>query len=260
MRSRCSSSGAAVLVVAALAGCGGARVARTVPLPAFPDPRGPLDFHVKAAVQRSGVRLEAVTFRAGTRLVPAYLVFPVHRAGRLPGVVFVHGSGGTMGDFVVSATRFALAGGVGLSIQQPNDATSWAPLVDNVRRALDLLASRPDVDAKRLGVAGLSLGAQTAAIVAGVDPRPKVFALMSCRGRRIVLRSLSLARGDRFFVQDGRFDEVVPRPQLLRTISALKALHEPLAITWYPTGHVLDPQAFVRQVGWLRAELHVGSG
>ena len=69
-----------------------------------------------------------------------------------------------------------------MTISQPNDAPTFRPLVVNARRALDVLAARPDVDPKRLGVVGFSLGAQTAAILAGDEPRLKAVGIMSGRG------------------------------------------------------------------------------
>jgi predicted esterase len=130
----------------------------------------------------------------------------------------------------------------------------------NVRRALDVLAARSDVDPQRLGVSGLSLGAETAAIVAGADSRPHVFDLMSTRGRPSVLRYLRRAHDDTFFIQNGKADEVIPRPQLLSTISAIKAIHAPLRIQWYPTRHTLDQDAYLSAVDWLSAKLHAGRG
>jgi len=256
MRFRFSSSAAAAVLAAVLAGCGGG-AARPA---AFPDPGGPLDATGRALAQSSTSRLDLVSFRgAGGKTVEGYLAFS-RRSGRHPAVVFLTGSGGSMTDLASSAVYFANHGGVGLSIQQPADATTWAPLVENVRRALDLLASRSDVDPKRLGIAGLSLGAETAAIVAGVDSRPRVFALMSCRGGPVVLHYLQYARGDTFYVQDGELDEVVPHHQLLLTIHALEALHAPLRVKWYPTGHVLDDAAYKSQVDWLQSELSAGRG
>jgi len=256
MRSRYWSSAAAVLLVSTLVGvgCGGARP------DAFPDPGGPLDMHGRVVASTSAYTLELISFRgAGGRSVDAYLSVP-RRSGRHPGVVFLTGSGGSMLDFVPIELSFAEQGGVGLSIQQPNDATSWKPLVVNVRRALDLLAARPDVDPQRLGVSGLSLGAETAAIVAGVDPRPHVFDLMSARGRPVVLHYLRYAHGDTFYVQNGRADEVIPRPQLIRTIRAIEALHARLRIRWYPTMHTLDQVAYQSAVDWLSAKLHAAHG
>lgn len=254
MRCRCSSSAAAVVALAVLAGCGGAS-ARPAP---FPDPGGPLDAHAHVVARSSASKLELISFRgAGGKRVEGYLASSL-KPGRHAAVVFLTGSGGSMTDFAGAAVYFADHGGIGLSIQQPPDATTWTPLVENVRRALDYLASQSDVDAKRLGVAGLSLGAMTAAIVAGVDPRPHVFGLMSARGAPVVLHYLRYARDDTFYVQDGRADEVVPRPQLVRTIRAIEALHAPLQVRWYPTGHVLDGDAYKSQVDWLRQRLDAG--
>jgi len=247
-----SNAAAAVVGAATLAGCGGG-ASRPA---AFPDPGGPLDATARTVSQNSTARLELVSFRgAGGKTVPGYLGVP-RRSGRHPAVVFLTGSGGSMLDFAGSALYFADHGGVGISIQQPPNAPTWAPLAENVRRALDFLAARPDVDPNRLGVAGLSLGAQTAAIVSGVDSRPKVFGLMSCRGGPVVLRYLRESHGDSFYVQNARFDEIVPRRQLLLTIHAIEAIHAPLRIRWYRTGHVLDTLAYRSEIDWLRSELH----
>jgi len=247
MRSRCSSSAALAAAVAVVAGCGGGSRPS-----AFPDPSGPLDVHMTQLAQNAGAMLEGVTFRgAGGKVVRA-LIASTRRSGRHPAVIFLTGSGGSLTDFLASDVRFAKSGGVGMSIQQPPNATTFAPLVENVRRALDVLVSRSDVDPRRLGIAGLSLGAETAAIVGGVDPRPGVFGLMSCRGSSIVLRYLRLARGS-FFVQDGLLDLVVPHRELKRTIDAI---HGGRRVVWYPDGHTLDPKAFASQLAWLQSELH----
>lgn len=248
-RLRCSSSGlaAAAVLVTALAGCGGGSRPS-----AFPDPSGPLDVHATRLARSPGAELDGVTFRgAGGKVVHALVAF-TRRPGRHPAVLFLHGSGGSMTDFLTSDIEFAKSGGVGMSIQQPNGATTFAPLVENARRALDVLAARPDVDPKRLGVAGISLGAETAAIVGGVDPRPRVFGLMSCRGSPVVVRYLQSARGS-FFVQNGLLDLVVPHRQLKRTIDAI---HGSRRVVWYPDDHTLDPKAYESQLTWLESELH----
>ena len=69
-----------------------------------------------------------------------------------------------------------------MTISQPNDAQTYRPLVVNALRALDLLAARRDVDPTRLGVVGFSLGAQTAAILAGDDPHVKTAGIIGGRG------------------------------------------------------------------------------
>lgn len=52
--------------------------------------------------------------------------------------------------------------------------------VEDTRNALSFLATRPDVDAERIGLIGNSFGAAVAVYTAGVDPR--VAACISCGG------------------------------------------------------------------------------
>jgi dienelactone hydrolase len=65
-----------------------------------------------------------------------------------------------------------------------------APL--DVRRTVDVLAARPEVDAKRIGIAGISLGAIMAAGACGVEPRLQRAALLLGGGD--LLRIVSDAR------------------------------------------------------------------
>lgn len=51
--------------------------------------------------------------------------------------------------------------------------------VEAVRRAIDLLSQRADVDPSRLGVWGLANGAVAAGLLMDVDPRPRVVILQS---------------------------------------------------------------------------------
>ena len=69
-----------------------------------------------------------------------------------------------------------------MTISQPNDAPTFRPLVVNARRALDLLAARSGRRPRRLGLVGFSLGAQTAAILAGDEPRLKAVGIVAGRG------------------------------------------------------------------------------
>jgi dienelactone hydrolase len=127
--------------------------------------------------------VHVVTFD-GARDVNAFLVVP-RSAGRHPAVLFLHGSGGNREDLLLPAIELATRGAVTMTISQPNDAQSFRPLVVNARRALDLLAARRDVDADELGVVGFSLGGQTAAILAGDDPRLKAVGILSGRGELV---------------------------------------------------------------------------
>ena len=212
----------------------------------------PLDVHAKTVAQSPRVTLQQVTFRGyrGT-LVHGYLAVS-RRPGRHPAVLWLHGSGGSDRDFLLSTARWADRGGVGLTISQPNDARSFDPLVGNAERALDLLQARKDVG--QLAIAGLSLGAETAAIVAGDDKRLHVVALESGRGRSEVVLAVQKSNAD-FYVQAGRRDQVIPRPQLQALIGAIRG-H--VVVRWYDLSHVLDQAAYDDQLAWLASELHPG--
>ena len=234
MRSRfwCSA-----LLAAVVAGCGGKHAA-------------PLDVHARTISQSPRVTLQTITFRGFRgQNVQGYLALS-RRPGRHPAVLWLHGSGGSDRDFLLSAARWANRGGVGLTISQPNDATSFEPLVANAERALDLLRARKDVS--RVALAGLSLGAETAAIVAGEDPRLHAVALESGRGRPDVVLAVRKSKAD-FYVQAGLRDQVIPRPQLQALIGAIRG-H--VKVRWYDLPHVLDQAAYDDQLSWLSAELH----
>ena len=97
------------------------------------------------------------------------------------GFVFLGvGSGGLdLGQLIRDA--FGNSGSSGTSVSEAQKRVDERPLnalrrqrdlavadVVAVRRGLDLLAARPDVDPKRLGFLGYSAGARTGALLAGV--------------------------------------------------------------------------------------------
>ena len=199
-----------------LAGCGGGG--------SYTDPHAPLRYGDRVVGSQNGVDVHRIAFAgAGGAPVYGFLATP-HRAGRYPAVLFLHGSGGTSSDFLQWAEALAGVGVVGMTIQQPNDAVDYTPLVVNARRALDALQHLHDVDGSRLGVLGFSLGAQTAAILAGVDGRVRA---ASTRKWACACRT-------------SRSTSSVPQPKRVR---------------WFDAPHTLTYQAFVGQLKWLRDQL-----
>lgn len=180
----------------------------------------------------------------GTR-VAAVLIVP-RAPGRHAAVLFLHGSGGTRADLLVPAAELAARGAVTMTISQPNDAATFRPLVVNARRALDLLEARADVDRKRLGVVGYSLGAQTAAILAGDDPQLKAVGIVAGRGTSLTRYWIARTHAQLYF-QAGTLDQVVPHAQLVALIHA--APGQP-RVSWYPTDHGMSLQSFDDQVAW----------
>lgn len=188
----------------------------------------------------------------GTR-VEGYLVVPRAR-GRHPAALFLHGSGGTRRDLLGHAAVLARHGAVTLTITYPSDPQTYRPLIVDARRALDLLAARPDVDRKRIGVVGFSLGAQIAAILAGDDRRPLAVDIVGGRGNDVTLYWIRRARTHLFF-QAGVHDEVVPHDQLLALIDAAPGHPR---VRWYPVGHLLSQGISDDLVAWQAAELGLG--
>jgi dienelactone hydrolase len=238
MRYLCSCSAALVL----LTGCGSKAAA---PDPFAYDVHRPLAVH-DAGVALSGpkVAVHVVTFK-GARQVNAFLVVP-RRAGPRPAVLFLHGSGGNREDLLLPAIELASRGAVTMTISQPNDAESFRPLVVNARRALDVLAARGDVDPDELGVVGFSLGAQTAAILAGDEPRLKTVGILSGRGGSVPVYWLRRAKAQ-LFLQAGRADDQVGRAGLERLIAAAPGHPR---VRWYTAGHGMNSRAFDDQLTW----------
>lgn len=136
---------------------------------------------------------------AGDR-VPAYLLIPRQLAGQAPAMLCLHqtiplgkgepaGVGGSTN--LQYAAELARRGYVTLAPDYPGFgdyqfdayaagyASTTLKGICNHRRAVDLLASLPEVDPRRLGVIGHSLGGHNALFVAAFEPRLRVV-LTSC--------------------------------------------------------------------------------
>jgi dienelactone hydrolase len=146
-----------------------------------------------------------------------------------------------------------------------------------VRRGIDLLRRRPDVDASRIGFVGWSAGARTGAILAGVEPRFHAVVLMSGGAspissyaarapaslrpaiRRYLgavdpLRYVRRASPSRLLLQDGRRDQVVPRSALA---AMARAAPRGTTVRWYDADHGLNASAYRDQLTWLAQKLRL---
>jgi dienelactone hydrolase len=293
---------AAVLAAAVLStACGGSEEPSASP----PHARGPVspfsyDESRPLAVRDRGrvnedypIAVRDVSFVSGGRRVQAYVAVPP-RAGRRPAAVYLHGSGGSRQDLLLHAVWLAGRGAVTMTLTAPSAASATdasgglsprkalqrqrdLAVADVVaaRRALDLLAARGDVDARRLAFVGYSAGARTGALLAAAEPRLDAVVLMSGGAapveqyaaqapaglrptvRRLLgevdpLRQLPQARAATLLLQDGRRDEVVPRAALDTLVAAAPAGAE---VRWYAAGHALNEAAYREQLDWLGARL-----
>jgi hypothetical protein len=151
----------------------------------------------------------------GIEPVPALLLLPDKRARRAPGLLYLHAHGGTyeLGkEELISGRKVlpayapvcAAKGLVTLAIdswcfsgrKQQEDGRNgewdtfklmlwkgqvlWGMMLFDEVQALTYLASRPEVDAERLGAFGLSMGATKAWWLAALDPRVKLCVDLCC--------------------------------------------------------------------------------
>ena len=289
---KCALGGILVALVAV--GCGGSSGSAAAVGPFAYDAAKPLGFVDRGRVNHGyPVAVDDVSFTSGKDRVSAYLVRPTGKRGKLPAVVYLHGAGGDRQELLVPATWIAARGAIALTITAPSVVAQeprakgvpflrWQADVQErdvvaVRRAVDLLAARKDVDPKRIGFVGWSAGSHTGAILAGVEPRLRAVVLMSCgvapvseytslarpalRGpiKRYLgaidpLRYVRHAHASSLLLQDGRTDTVVPRAALLTVIQATPHGTE---VRWYPAGHALDNGAYRDQLAFLADKLKV---
>jgi hypothetical protein len=165
------------------------------------DRRAPLGVKEHSVEEREGAKVYDITYASpqGGR-VTAYLVAPASN-GRHAGIIFAHPGGGDRKVFLPEALTLARVGAVSLLIDDPsarpaawrrrmfvhaepeNDRAAYIQAIIDLRRGVDLLAARPDVDAKRLGFVGFSFGADLGGILTGVERRIKAYALMGTGAR-----------------------------------------------------------------------------
>lgn len=136
-----------------------------------------------------------ITFAGASGSVKAYLVTPSGQ-GPFAGVLFVHwlGEPATTNrtEFLKEATALASRGTVSLLIDAMWSQPGWyeklvpeevyrhsIDQVIDLRRAMDLLLSRPHIDPARIAYVGHDFGAMYGVIMGAVDSRPKTYVLMA---------------------------------------------------------------------------------
>jgi len=225
-------------------------------------------------------------------------LFRPEGSGVFPVILFVHwyepeAANSNRSQFVDEAKEMARSGAVCLLVEtlwsdldfflkrtQDDDLQNSIEEVVNIRRAMDLLLSQPDVNAKRFAYVGHDFGGMYGVLAGSLDQRPTNYVIMAAtprfpdwylylpklegEARETFIKQMSeidpithvahLAPASILF-QFGRDDPHVPKE---RADEFFAAAHEPKEGKWYQSGHGLNVDAADERKAWLRGMLGLG--
>ncbi len=230
--------------------------------------------------------------------VTGYLVLPAGGSGPFPTVVWMPGLGAGRDSFLAEASDLASAGVAGLLLDSPlarppypelfnyhrSERRTWIRNIVDLRRGLDFLQTRLEVDLRRIGYVGFSFGADTGTLLGAVDHRFATLVIASGgssqrqmlapgglfykpmpRKKRAAYIAAAIAPFEPFryaahlapasvLFQHGRRDPAFSRANQ-RRLDALAS--EPKQAIYYAAGHGLNEQAVSDRKAWLLARLGV---
>ena len=268
------------------------------------DSKAPLELKETGVDDRSGVKVHDITYASPKGgQVSAYLVVPPGK-GPFAGLIFMHPDSGARTAFLAEAVLMAQAGAVALLIDAPfrrpeasrrpfdltkpeNNRDVLIQTVIDLRRGVDLLTSRPDVDAKRIGYVGHSYGGALGGVLASVEKRIKAYVLMAGdpswttslligtdpndeQARKSLTKEqlekyvlvtapldaihyINHAAPNALFFQFSRYDVEIPERVGQQYHQAAS---QPKLVKWYDAGHELeDVEALRDRADWLRQQI-----
>jgi len=223
------------------------------------------------------------------------------RTAARPAILFLHWYGppnptSNRTQFLPEAVELAASGVVSLLVDTPWTKERWfgardsakdyeftVQMVKDVRRALDVLLSQPNVDKTRVAVVGHDFGAMWGALAAAGDPRVTHFVYAagtaSFTDWYLYTPKREGAERDAFVAKLAPLDPIAhlpklaPRPVLLQfgtkdehvknetATAQAEATREPKTVKIYQNaGHELTFQARVDRLAWIREQFKLAPG
>jgi dienelactone hydrolase len=169
--------------------------------------------------------------------------------------------------------------------------TLWGMMLRDDLMALDYLASRPEVDARRIGVTGMSMGATRSWWLMALDERIQTGVAVACltRYQNLIEHEMLQAHGIYYFVPNllSHFDTeavvalLAPRPALFMNgdqdggspVDGIRAIEKSVrpayrlydkesefqSSIYAGQGHVYTPEMWARTLAWMDEKLGQGS-
>ena len=260
--------------------------------------QAPLQLQQKLVSEEDGVEKYSISFSNSLGdVATGYLYVPL-LAGKKAGIILQHGMPGNAEGQTPRANYYARQGAVVIALNSPwarnrpnavftltpTDSSDQVAYIIELRRAIDVLQSRPEVDPERIGFVGISHSSAMGLLLAVADERLKACVLavgdggpvsaLTSTGRKLgILEGMpkeasqrwlkamqpvepinygALADGSKVFFQNGLKDQVVPAADA-------KAMHERVGnrakVKWYDMGHRLTPEAYADQLSWFSEKL-----
>lgn len=245
-----------------------------------------------------GPQIENIRFDSPSgNMIAAYLVTPPGE-GPFPAILYVHWYEShsiisNRKEFLSEAVALAGEGVISLLISTMWSDVNWYPQrkfaedyaesvkqVIDLRRALDVLATRPKVDANRIGYVGHDFGGMYGSILAALEKRIKTFVMLAATTRfsdwMLYGAKIEGAEREAYIQQMSVFDplnyigQAAPASVLLqfaegdfyvteeRAQEFYNAASEPKKIEIYTAGHDMNDHARHARVLWLREQLDFG--
>ena len=261
------------------------------------DVAAPLNLQQAVVSTNNGVEVSTVSFSSPDGgLATGMMWDPVTHPGLRPAIVLMHGLPGSASSMAGIAQIYAQYGAVVIAIDAPwnhrtappfltitaQDRAEQIQVVKDLQRAVDVLRSRPNVDAGRIAYMGFSWGGATGALFVGIERRLKAAALvvghggqvshatgpeghklianLSCATRVAWIRAMAPIEPIRFvghanvplLLQNGMSDPLIPTADAAELHAAAPPFRE---VRWYDAGHNLNQQALFDRHDWLQAQI-----